>query len=188
MRSMKWMGMAAVTVMAAIAGCGDQSTTAPGKSPAADVSLNVANAGTEANVTGHADYLLTTVANAQARYSFSAERHRSGDVKGQLEYKTSLEGGTTIHGEVECVEVTGNTARLAARITKSNTASAPEGMFLVWEVADNGEGKNSPPDLTSTLFLLDQTTALRECLTSFLPFGPLFAVNDGNIQVHQSGR
>ena len=189
MRSMKWMGMAAVAAVAvAMAGCGDQAATAPGKSPVANVSMDIASAATEANVTGHAEYLLANVGNAQAEYSFSAERHHSGDVHGQLEYKTSLEGGTTIHGDVECVVVDGNSARLAARITQSTTASAPVGMFLVWSVVDNGEGKKSAPDLTTTLYLLDQPTGMRECLTPFVPLAPYFAVNDGNIQVHTVGK
>lgn len=170
----------------ALVGCGDQAKDVTGPtSRSVAPSYDVANGnGVQANVTGHAEYLLANVNNAEAEYSFSAERHKNGEVKGELEYRTSLNGGSKIHGETVCLNVVGNSARIAARITQSNTMDAPTGMFLVWDVVDNGQGKRSAPDMTTALFLYDQPTAMRECLTGFVSLAPYFPVQEGNIQVH----
>jgi hypothetical protein len=170
--------------IAALVGCtsgSDQNVTGL-ISPPSDARL--AAGGVQQQVTGHANIELPAFGNAVERYSQSAIRHADGTVSGQFELSSEQDGGLRIHGDVFCFTVVGNTVRLGGQIDQSDADFIPVGSYVVWTIVDNGEGANSPPDLT-TDFLgpTSQAVAAAHCLAGF-NLGPFYPVSSGNLQVH----
>src|SRR5207249_4359963 len=56
-----------------------------------------------------------------------------------------------------------NTARLAARVAQSTNPNVAPDNYLFRSLVDNGEGKKSPPDMTSDFLLADETLAQSHC-------------------------
>ena len=134
-------------------------------------------------VTGSATILLPLFGNAQERYSLSAIRQSDGSVTGEFEEFSEQEGGQRIHAQVYCFTVTGNSARLAARIDQTNVSFGPVGSYVVWSVIDNGEGAKSPPDETTDVFFGGtQAQADTHCRTGF-KLAPFYPSLRGNLQV-----
>jgi hypothetical protein len=95
------------------------------------------------SATGHVDQTQSpfgiVVIN---QYSFSAIRTPHGRINGQFEFRAKFQGQVVrAHGDVECLSINGNQARVAGRVTQS---TFPEGVpidsELTWTVTDNGEG------------------------------------------------
>jgi hypothetical protein len=136
------------------------------------------------HVTGSATILLPLFDNALERYSVSAIQHNDGSVTGELEETSEQEGGQRIHATVYCFTVTGNTARLAARIDQTNVSFGPVGSYVVWSLVDNGEGARSTPDETTDFFFGGtQAQAEQHCRTGF-KLAPFYPSIRGNLQVH----
>ncbi|HKN67383.1 MAG TPA: hypothetical protein VJW73_13965, partial [Gemmatimonadaceae bacterium] len=134
-------------------------------------------------VTGSATILLPLFGNALERYSLSAIRQSDGSVNGEFEEFSEQEGGQRIHARVYCFTVTGNSARLAARIDQTNVSFGPVGSYVVWSVRDNGEGAKAPPDETTDIFFGGtQAQADTHCRTGF-PLAPYYPSIRGNLQV-----
>ena len=134
-------------------------------------------------VTGSATILLPLFGNALERYSLSAIRQSDGSVTGEFEEFSEQEGGQRIHAQVYCFTVTGNTARLAARIDQTNVSFGPVGSYVVWSVIDNGEGGKSPPDETTDIFFGGtQAQADAHCRAGF-NLAPYYPSLRGNLQV-----
>lgn len=134
-------------------------------------------------VTGSATILLPLFGNALERYSLSAIRQSDGSVTGEFEEFSEQEGGQRIHAKVYCFTVTGNSARLAARIDQTNVSFGPVGSYVVWSVIDNGEGANSPPDETTDIYFNGtQAQADTHCRTGF-NLAPYYPSLRGNLQV-----
>ena len=172
------------TVLCAVAliGCGTGSdlTTPRPNGSAASLSLRTTR---QERVTGSATILLPLFDNAQERYSVSAIRQSDGSVAGELEEYSAQQGGQRIHAIVYCFTVTGNGARLAARIDQTNVPFGPVGSYVVWSVRDNGEGAKAPPDETTDLFFGGtQAQADTHCRTGF-PLAPYYQSLRGNLQV-----
>ena len=166
-------------------GCSDQMSTEP-SSGRFDESAAISgdrSVGEKAEVTGHAWYLVTEEQNAFEAYSLSAIRHRDASITGELQIKSAIGDGFRIHGKIACFTISGNTARLAARVTKSTNRNVAPGAYLFWSLVDNGEGRKAQPDMSSQFFLGDETLALYHCATG-VTVPALYPVERGNLQIH----
>ena len=96
-------------------------------------------------------------------HAFTAQVDADGNVRGQAEFQLRYID-TTIHAEVNCLAVVGNTAWIGGTITRSsNPAVVGPGLGVLFQVQDNGEGdaplraephgqpRRDPPDMTSQL-------------------------------------
>ena len=144
-----------------------------------------AKSAVQQQVTGHATILLRNFGSAEQKYSNSAIRHADGTVSGQFQLKTEQEDGGSVHGSVVCftIDASGKTARLVGRVEKSTIPLVDDGALLVWKIADNGEGKNDPPDAASDVFLASPAGAAFHCAVGFNFF--LYPIESGNLQIHQ---
>jgi hypothetical protein len=107
--------------------------------------------------------------------------------KGQ--YRMTLTTATGVlqefHGEVVCMNVTGNTARVVGQLTSVVVngiprAINPNASHNIWNVTDNGEGQGTT-DTASPMIFFPAAIAPLHCATDFIP--PQFATQAGNIQV-----
>jgi len=173
---------ATVLCAVAIMGCSAGSDLTTPRPNAAAQTLSARTVRQE-RVTGSATILLPLFGNAQERYSLSAIRQSDGSVNGEFEEFSEQEGGQRIHARVYCFTVTGNSARLAARIDQTNVSFGPVGSYVVWSLRDNGEGANAPPDETTDIFFGGtQAQADTHCRIGF-PLAPYFPSIRGNLQV-----
>jgi hypothetical protein len=126
---------------------------------------------------------------ASEQYSFVALRTDLATpdaAKGQFEvmYTTTAGGNIKIHGDVVCMNVFGNNARVAGQITKlwRNGVQSPitANTHAFWVVVDNGEGQ-ATPDQVSLVRFSNQAIAQTYCATGFLSF--VFPNQEGNVQV-----
>ena len=180
---MRRLGQGA-TVLCAVAliGCGAGSELTTPRMSAASPSVS-ARAARQERVTGSATILLPLHGNALEHYSVSAIRQSDGSVTGEFEEYSEQEGGQRIHATVYCFTVTGNSARLAARIDQTNVSFGPVGSYVVWSVIDNGEGGKSQPDETTDIFFGGtQAQADTQCRTGF-NLAPYYPSLRGNLQV-----
>jgi hypothetical protein len=76
----------------------------------------------------------------------------------------------------------GNRAKIGGVITNSNDPTLPPGTFAWFQVFDNGEGSNAPPDRSSLIGFGDEAANEAFCNSANLPrFGPWDV--QGNVQV-----
>jgi hypothetical protein len=116
--------------------------------------------------------------------AFNAKRYADGTVNGQFEYHQVVEGESfNFHVEVTCMSIyDGNRAKIGGRITRSNEATLPPGTFAWFQVFDNGEGANDPPDESSLIGFGTEAANEAFCNSPNLPrFGPWDV--QGNVQV-----
>ena len=123
------------------------------------------------------------------KYSFvalSTDPSTPFAAKGEYEMELTTATGRTnkVHGDVICVGITGNTARVAGQIRKLwvNNVQVPISgpTHNIWVVVDNGEGQGSPDQVS----LMQYTFALgaqTHCATG-LP-SVVFSNQEGNVQV-----
>jgi hypothetical protein len=144
--------------------------------------------GVEQSVTGHYEYFGFATGN-YFKYSLTAIRHADGSVSGEVEERVTLDtpSGELVrreHGEVTCLTVTGNRARLAYRITEYEGPPSPNPDLThgIIAVVDNGEGARAVPD--SAANNPGGVTAARAQLFCDVGFArPFREVEHGNIQV-----
>ena len=136
-----------------------------------------------------AGVLPTGTGIASEQYSYVALRTDLATpdaAKGQFEvmYTTPAGGEIKIHGEVVCMNVFGNNARVAGQITKlwRNGVQSPitANTHAFWVVVDNGEGQ-ATTDLVSLVRFSNAAIAQTYCATGFLSF--VFPNQEGNVQV-----
>ena len=116
--------------------------------------------------------------------AFNAKKYADGTVKGQFEYHQVVEGQSfNFHVEVTCMNVyDGNRAKIGGEIKNSNDPTLPPGTFAWFQVFDNGEGANAPPDQSSLIGFGNEAANEAFCNSPNLPrFGPWDV--DGNVQV-----
>lgn len=174
---------AKVLCVVAVLGCGSaakDATTSPRVS-APEFSRSDDD-GHGAQVNGDITIALPDFDNALERYTVSAVRHRDGSVSGELEETSQQQGGQHIHARVYCVTVTGNSARLAARLEKSNVPFGPVGSYVVWSVIDNGHGKRAPDQTTDIFFGGTEANAKFHCATGY-NLAPYYNSIRGNLEV-----
>ena len=117
-------------------------------------------------------------------FSFTARTDGSGVSSGQWELlNRSLD--IRAHGNVDCLSVSGNVATIGGQVTEIDPSTPPNfvvGNFVVFQVIDNGQGSNAPPDLISLVFFFPTGSPNPGC-TGFGTFATT-PVEHGNIQVH----
>jgi hypothetical protein len=86
-------------------------------------------------------------ASTAEHISFSAVERAVGPDSGSAEVH-DITAGVNAHIEVDCLNVIGNVATISGIVTKSSDPTL-EGFEGIFQVMDNGEGKDAPPDLIS---------------------------------------
>lgn len=173
---------AKVLWVVAVVGCGAATESRSPQVTAPEFSRAADDAGSGARVNGDITIDLPDFNNALEHYSVSAIRHRDGSVSGELEETSQQQGGQRIHARVYCVTVTGNSARLAARLDQSNVPFGPVGSYVVWSVVDNGHGKSGPDQSTDIFFGGTEANAKFHCATGF-NLAPYYNSVRGNLEV-----
>ena len=147
----------------------------------------VSAAGVVESVTGSGHF---TGSNGElVTFSYNAMLHDNGLVTGH--YQINLRSlDTVIHGPVTCLSVVGNRAwvgGIAEQIRSSNPGlAALEGNDMWFQVQDNGEGANDPPDRTTSVGVTPlggppgQAQAYCDAMPAPITFRP---IEEGNIQV-----
>ena len=88
----------------------------------------------------------------RSTYAFHASIDGAGSVSGGFEFHFAS-SGANVHGDVTCLLVIGNYARLTGVVTNSSDEGAmATGTVLHWQALDNGEGSNAPPDRVSSFY------------------------------------
>jgi hypothetical protein len=116
--------------------------------------------------------------------AFNARKYADGSVTGQFEYHQIVEGESfNFHVDVTCMNVYGgNRAKIGGVVAHSNDVTQPPGRFAWFQVFDNGEGANAPPDQSSLIGFGDEAANEAFCNSPNLPrFGPWEV--QGNVQV-----
>jgi hypothetical protein len=123
------------------------------------------------------------------KYSFaalSADPSTPFAAKGQYEMELTTATGRTnkVHGDIICMGITGNTARIGGQITKLwvNNVQVPIAgpTHNIWVVVDNGQGQ-AVPDQVSLMQYTIAPGAQAHCATG-LP-SVVFANQEGEVQV-----
>ena len=116
--------------------------------------------------------------------AFNARKYSDGSVSGQFEYHQLVEGESfDFNVDVTCMNVyDGNRAKIGGVVRVSNDPTVPPGMFAWFQVFDNGEGANAPPDRSSLAGFGSEAANEAFCNSPNLPrFGPWDV--EGNVQV-----
>jgi hypothetical protein len=92
------------------------------------------------------------VSTGRSKYTFQASVDGNGAVSGGFNlHFTSID--VKASGDVTCLIVNGNVARMNGVVTKSSDESLlPVGRILHWQATDNGEGSAAPPDRVTPFF------------------------------------
>jgi hypothetical protein len=115
-------------------------------------------------------------------FTFNAGTDSSGVTSGQTEAHCR-NAGISWHGTIDCLNVLGNVATMSGVVTDISPVTPPffdVGSHILFQVIDNGEGSNPPPDLISLTFFFG--TPDPGC-TGFGVFATT-PVEEGNVQVH----
>ena len=152
-----------------------------------------ARAATGGRASGHVGLTLgfgffTNIASEQ--YSFvalSTDPSTPYAAKGQYDMTLTTAAGVVqeFHGEVICMGTSGNTTRIAGRLTSVVVNGIPRPInpaasHNIWSVTDNGEGQGTT-DTASPMIFFPAALAPSHCATDFIP--PQFANEAGNVQV-----
>ena len=116
--------------------------------------------------------------------AFNARKHADGSATGQFEYHQVAEGEAFIFNvDVTCMNVyDGNRAKIGGVIRVSNDPTIPAGTFAWFQVFDNGEGADAPPDRSGLVGFGSEAANEAFCNSPNLPlFGPWDV--QGNVNV-----
>jgi hypothetical protein len=139
-----------------------------------------------ASLTGH--WEVVGSAGNLNKLSVNALQRRDGTVTGELQFERISPDRTLLlkaHGDVICLGVDGNTARVAVvgEQVDLTTGATTTGYGYVTAI-DSGEGANDPPDRGSNLFgTSSEQVARSHCTTPLIPDARLFPIERGNVQV-----
>jgi len=128
------------------------------------------------------------------KVSVSAIERLDGSVSGQAQYEQFTDDGKSIlaHGDIICMAVEGNVARLGAFGENKLSATPDVPIAAIMTVIDNGEGDNDPPDRGSSVLVVSDTVRAKMHCAANPPISrPLGLIADarvfwserGNIQV-----
>ena len=170
-----------------VVACGNQQQGLADPSRSANVAGRDSNGSHVQSATGHVEFIGRQ--GAENRYSFSAIKRvqpatGETEIQGELQYQSFRPDGGVVdaHGDVICVDIVNNVARVG--VAAKHVTGVPEGTpaFGYFTVVDNGEG-NDAGDLASNLFAAPEATVLQHCASGHVPPPPLFEDLVGNIQV-----
>jgi hypothetical protein len=116
--------------------------------------------------------------------AFNARKYADGTVNGHFDYHQKAGGDTVTFGvDVTCMNVyDGNRVKIGGIVTQSSDPTIAVGMYGWFQVFDNGEGANSPPDQSSLVGFGDEAANEAFCDSPNLPrFGPWDV--QGDVQV-----
>lgn len=116
--------------------------------------------------------------------AFNARRYADGSVSGRFEYHQVVEGEAfKFNVEVTCMGFyDGNRAKIGGVIRVSNDPTLPPGTYAWFQVFDNGEGADDPPDQSTLVGFGTEAANEAFCNSPNLPrFGPWDV--EGNAQV-----
>ena len=114
-------------------------------------------------------------------YGFTASIDAAGNVRGRAVWQFRPQEAR-FHGIFTCLHVNGADAWLGGELTKVDVEGFPPlPIYFVWQVRDNGEGRNAAPDQVSALLLSLNPDFPGTCLLEPLP--PLLELDNGNIKV-----
>lgn len=135
------------------------------------------------SVTGH--WEVIGLGGNLNKVSVNGNIHEDGSVSGEVQFELFGDDGLSVvaHGDVYCLHIEGNTARIAAIGHRQGDPQDSE-LIGILTAIDNGEGAESPPDRASalrTVSTLDR--AKLHCDQGLNPEIPVFEVQRGNIQV-----
>ena len=129
---------------------------------------------------------------ASEKYSFvalSTDPLTPFAAKGQYDMTLTTATGVVqkFHGEVICMSIVGNTARIAGQLTSVVINGIPRPInpaasHNIWSVTDNGEGQGTT-DTASPMIFFPAAVAPLHCATDFIP--QQFANQAGNVQVRR---
>jgi hypothetical protein len=122
-----------------------------------------------------------------APLAFTASKYADGSVSGHFEYIQKAGGDTFKFGvDVTCMNVYGaNRAKLGGVVKYSSDPTIAVGSYGWFQVFDNGEGANAPPDQSSLVGFGDEAANEAFCNSPNLPrFGPWDV--QGDVQVRTS--
>jgi len=146
---------------------------------ALSTSAQAADNGIVASATG-AGHI--TIGGELRTFSFTAQKDSSNNSRGQAEL-FNRSGGIRVHLDINCLSVVGNVATMSGTVSNSNATGEPFGTGNpIWfQVVDNGEGQNAPPDLISLVFFFFGPPGV-PCTSPLVPAS--IPIDGGNIQVH----
>jgi hypothetical protein len=116
-------------------------------------------------------------------FTFNAQTDSSGVTTGQTQ-AFSRSSGFKWHGTLDCLNVVGNVATMSGVVTDISPETPPffvVGSHILFQVIDNGQGSNAPPDLISLTFFYG--TGTNPGCTGFGIFATI-PVEHGNVKVH----
>jgi hypothetical protein len=118
--------------------------------------------------------------------SFNARKYADGSVTGRFEYHQLVEGESfDFNVAVTCMNIyDGNRAKIGGVVEVSTDPTEPPGVFAWFQVFDNGEGANAPPDRSSLVGFGDEEANETFCNSPALPrFGPWDVQGDIQVRV-----
>ena len=150
-----------------------------------------AQAATGGRASGHVGFNFSVpfFTVASERYSFVALSTDPSTFAAKGQYEMMLTTVTGVeqkfHGDVICMSIVGNTARVAGQLTKVLVNNVqvpirPTASHNIWTVTDNGEGQGTT-DTASPMIFFPAPGAQFHCATGFTP--PQFPIQEGNVQV-----
>ena len=148
---------------------------------------------TGSRASGHVgfNFGVPTLGLLSERYSFvalSTDPATPFAAKGQYSFTIITVAGVVqeFTGDVICMGITGNKARMAGQLTSVVVNGIPRQInpdqsHNIWTVADNGEGQQGTPDQVSPMIFFNAALAPLHCASDFIP--PQFNNEEGNVQV-----
>ena len=122
--------------------------------------------------------------NSELRtFTFNASTDTSGVTTGQTQ-AFNRSTGSKWHGSLDCLSVVGNVATMSGVVTDISPSTPPffvVGSHIQFQVIDNGQGQNAPPDLISLTFFFG--TGFNPGCTGTGTFATI-PVEHGNVTVH----
>ncbi|HEX6588535.1 MAG TPA: hypothetical protein VF039_05890 [Longimicrobiales bacterium] len=158
-------------------------------SSAASFDVAYSQAGGQERQTGHWEIVTPPLYPTMltGKYSASAVRQSDGSVAGSFEvHEIYADHTDRIHGVTTCLTVQADgSARVGGIVTHSTYPNqAYVGGAAVWLVKDNGQGRNSPPDMATDIrYGYSANVAQLWCDGANVPQMGMNPVVRGNIQV-----
>jgi hypothetical protein len=125
---------------------------------------------------------LSSVITIEREVHVNARRTPSGDVQGYFSVRQEGFSNLDFRGEVTCLTVEGNRARVVGEITQSKDEPGLEGLGFLLSITDRGEGSDDPNDGLSYTFVAQAPQVCPIPPGSSLPFN----TTQGNFVVHDA--